>query len=138
MKLLLVVVGLFVAMNVFAQADTTSVLHPEKAIAALAWLKGNSLVWMVLVGFVWKYAPFMKGISNNLIPWVNVLVFVLTTLGGVAVAAGPGDIAPHVGFATRLLLGFLHSGVATVLYNGFLRPVLDETVGRWTGTVQPR
>jgi hypothetical protein len=31
--------------------------------------------------------------------------------------------------------GFVHSGIAKVLYDGWLRPGLDRTVGKATGTV---
>lgn len=133
LKLLLTMCALLVAGTVLAQVDTTSVLHPEKAVAVLAWLKGSSVLLMVVVGMAWKYIPALKGWSNDLIPWVNVAVYVLASFAGIAQAATGGG-QPH-NFATTLILGFLHSGVAKVLYDGWLKPTLDATVGKWTGTV---
>lgn len=114
---------------------------PSDPVALLAWLKGNILVLQLLVGFAWKYLPFMKSFSNNLIPWVNVVVFVISVFAGVAVAANvaapvaPVDVVTHRGFFSVVLLGFLHSGVAKILYDGWLKPALDNTVGKLTGTV---
>jgi hypothetical protein len=110
-------------------------MPPGDPVALLAWLKGNVIILQLLVGVVWKYAPFLKGLSNQLIPWANVAVFIVSVFAGVAIEATPG--APpvvHHSFAAVLLLGFLHSGVAKVLYDGWLKPALDATLGKAFGT----
>jgi hypothetical protein len=130
LKLLLAVVGLFVAATVLAQAPPApSPIHPEIAVNLLAWLKGSAVLIMVAVGMIWKFAPFAKNWSNDLIPWVNVVLYILGTLGGVTNAlAATGGGQPH-NFATNLLLGFLHSGMAKVLWDGWLKPHVDKAFG---------
>ena len=128
LKLLSAVLLMLFSGTVLAQVDSTSVLHPEKAVAALAWLKGSAVLVMLLVGMVWKYAPPLKGWSNDLIPWVNLVLYVLGTFAGVTNAmAATGGGQPH-NFATTIVLGFLHAGFAKVLWDGWLKPHIDAAM----------
>jgi hypothetical protein len=126
-----IVVMLLLLTSVASYAQS---LPPGDPIALLAWLKGNVIFLQLIVGIVWKYAPFLKGFSNNLIPWVNVAVFLLSLFAGVAMAADAVPPLVHHSFWSGLVFGFIHSGIAKVLYDGWLKPALDATLGKALGT----
>lgn len=117
-------------LDAFAQVDSTAThpLRPDIAVAALAWLKGSAVLLMVAVGVVWKYAPFAKAWANDLIPWVNVVLYLAGTVAGVTPAlAATGGGQPH-NWLTNFALAFVHAGFAKVLYDGWLKPTLDKAL----------
>ena len=129
--LLLVGILMNILSLAFAQVDTTNThlpLRPDIAVNVLGFLKGSAVLLMVVVGVIWKYAPFAKTWSNDLIPWVNVVLYLAGTVAGVTPAlAMTGGGQPH-NFLTNVMLAFVHSGFAKVLYDGWLKPTLDKAL----------
>ena len=85
----------------------------------------NATVIMFAVGLVWKYVPQLKNVSNQLIPWVNVVGYILLSLLGATPAHASilGGIPGTIGF---LIPAFTSSIWARQLYEGFGRHLLES------------
>lgn len=84
---------------------------------------------MVAVGIVVKYVPAFRKVSNQTIPYINVvLAFLVQILAPQAANAGiPGAVGlATVGVADAVVKSFVHSILARQLYEGFLRAVLTN------------
>ena len=77
-------------------------------------------------GFFVKYVPFMKNISNQLIPLFNALIALFVAFGGTAAVANAGffgDLGHQLSLAGRIVAS---AGVAVItsgIYDRFIRPL---------------
>jgi hypothetical protein len=86
------------------------------------WLQGNALIVMFVAGLAVKYLPFLKAIPNKLIPWINLIGYILiSVLGGTAqadsTAVVPLAVVAHPTFLTILLKGVLNALMAALFYD---------------------
>jgi len=91
------------------------------------WLQANALIVMFIAGMAVKYLPFLKAVPNKLIPWINLIGYILiNVLGGTAqadstvvttVAVAPLAVVAHPTFLTILLKGVLNALMAALFYD---------------------
>lgn len=78
-------------------------LHSAMPVIAFGW------------GILCKYVPFFEKVPNASIPWVNALLFLLTSLGGPATAHAGGFLALGGGTFLGSILGACWQSVQTSL-----------------------
>jgi len=94
----------------------------------------NAILIMFGWGLIHKYVPALRNIPNALIPWVNLIGYLLTRLGagalGVGVAHASGGLLASVPDAVGVLIGgFTSASWARLLYEGWGRDLLERMIG---------
>lgn len=88
-----------------------------------ALFDANSVIIMFVVGLIWKYVPGLAKWPNQLIPWVNVVGYILLK---VAVPEAHAGILNGVPDALGCLIGGFTSAVwARQLYEAFGRHAVE-------------
>lgn len=128
-RLLLFVALLVVAPRaVFAQVTEPGGLTPEKLVSLFdQW----AMVVMAVVGVIWTRWPRLKDWTNDAVPWVNAVAYILAAIGSkLAVAdahAGVGDaIGGFAGLLWTAAKGGAMSAVTSLLYDKFAKAILDK------------
>lgn len=93
-------------------------------------LNGLAMLVPILLGtgLIVKYVPFLKGLSNQLIPLLNALITFFVAFGGGATVAHAGffgDLGHAVSMPARAAASILVAGVASWVYEKYLRGPLD-------------
>ena len=96
---------------------------------------GLAVAIMFVWGLVTKYFPPLARIPNTLIPWLNVVGYILAKLWGgdpspttgLTQAGFFGNIAPDL--LGVIIGGFTNSVWARQLYEGFGRGLLEQKLG---------
>jgi hypothetical protein len=88
----------------------------------------NAIVIMFVFGLVWKYAPKLKEYTNDLIPWLNVIGFILAALVG---ANNPGSVpavatgaVEHQSLGSTVLHAITNTGAAAAVFEMFGRTLI--------------
>lgn len=93
----------------------------------------NAIIIMFVWGLLHKYAPFLAKWPNDLIPWLNSSVYVLTRLGAglfVADAHAASGVVSAIPDAVGVLIGGLANATwARLLYEGWARALLEKAIG---------
>jgi ABC-type long-subunit fatty acid transport system fused permease/ATPase subunit len=95
--------------------------------AILGFINAN----MVVIGFIWgllvKYVPALTKVPNALIPWINMIVALLTSLAGpgVAHAAVAGVSIPGHTFLGHILGAGWAAIQSALIYEVFARHPLN-------------
>ena len=97
-------------------------------IAAMLAAISPILAFLVGTGLVYKYVPFLKNLPNLVIPFLNAVIAFLAVFQGPAPAhAGIfGDLVHALSFPAKAAGSFLLAGVASQIYEVFLRPTLEK------------
>lgn len=115
--------ALFVASPFVASAASVT---PEDI---KSWLALAAIPFMWLLGAVYTRWPVLKRYTNDAVPWVNLVAFVLSTYLVPAANAGFFDALGGAGsLLWRTAVGGATSAVASLLYDKFLKPVMDRVV----------
>jgi hypothetical protein len=80
---------------------------------------------MFVFGILFKYVPFLAGVSNQLIGWVNVVSYILVKTFAPPAHAGVLDGAPDA-IGSLILGAFGNASVAFVLFEGWGRNLLSN------------
>ena len=81
-------------------------------------------------GLLVKYVPWLKNVPNWAIPFLNVLIGFVTAFGATPAHAGfLSGVVPQLGLLGKGVLSFALSGVATIVYETFLRHPLEQGLG---------
>lgn len=91
-----------------------------------ALFDANAIVLMFVAGLAIKYIPALKAIPNLVIPWVNVIGYVLVHLFTPDAHASVGDVAQSAGLVLSILAGFTNAVWARQLYEGFIRGLIHR------------
>lgn len=124
---LLLFVALLVAVPrlVFAQVEEPGGLTPAKLIALFdQW----AMVIMAVIGVIWTRVPALKRWTNDAVPWVNAVAYILAAIAMPSVAhAGLGEsIAGFGGLLWTVAKGGAMSAVTSLLYDKFAKAILDK------------
>jgi len=93
------------------------------------WLALSAIPLMWGLGALFTRLPQLKSIPNAATPWVNLVAFVLATYLVPAANAGFFDsIATGGGLLWRTAVGGATSAVSSLLYDKFIKPILDRAV----------
>jgi hypothetical protein len=91
----------------------------------------NALAMLVPVllasGLIVKYVPFLKNLSNQIIPLLNAAIAFLALFGGGAATAHAsflGDIGGFLSLPAKAMASILVSYLTSVLYDKVLKPIL--------------
>lgn len=98
---------------------------------AQAWFDAHSIAIVFLFGLVWKYLPQLKAWTNELIPWLAFLGYVLTALvgaqggssAGVQVAQLATGAVAHQSLWATIGHGIANVAGAVVTFESFARPL---------------
>lgn len=124
-------VTLGAAQEVATTAAESSGVTPD---AIKLFFDANAILIMFVWGLLHKYVPALRNVPNVLIPWVNLIGYILTRLGagalgvGVAQAGVPGLAAVPDAVAV-LIGGFTNASWARLLYEGWGRSLLERLIG---------
>lgn len=81
-------------------------------------------------GLLVKYLPFMRKVSNTLIPLLNALIVFFGAFGGAAPAPAHagifGDIGNTLGFGGKAVASLFLSATVSWLYDRHLNPILGK------------
>jgi hypothetical protein len=110
---------------VYAWAQS-SIPSPD---GARSWFDGHSVLIIFAFGLLWKYLPALKNWTNELIPWLGFIGYVLTSLVG---ASAPGTA---LGSLANVATGTVaHQSLLTTLTHAASNVVgafgLFESLGR--------
>lgn len=90
----------------------------------------NGLAPLVAVlmgtGFFVKYVPFMKNVSNQLIPLFNALIALFVAFGGTASVAHAGffgDLGHQLTLAGRVMASAGVAVLASGIYERYIKPL---------------
>jgi hypothetical protein len=93
------------------------------------WLALSAIPLMWVLGAIYTRWPVLKNYTNDATPWVNLVAFVFATYFVPAASAGFWDsITPGASLLWRTIVGGATSATASLLYDKFLKPILDRTV----------
>lgn len=119
----------------FVALFLSSLIVPVVAYSAVTpdsirgWLAAAALPFMWVVGALYTRLPVLKNWTNDAVPWVNLVLFVLTTYFVPAANAGVfSGVTGLGGLLWRTAVGGATSAVSSLLYDKFLKPILDRTV----------
>jgi len=104
-------------------------MTPE-AIQAI--FDANAIIIMFAWGLLHKYLPFLKAVPNTLIPWVNMVGYILVRFA-VPDAHGAGLTDSIPSLIGVLIGGFTNAIWARQAYEGFGRGLLE----RWLKIKKP-
>lgn len=80
-------------------------------------------------GFFIKYVPFMKNVSNKLIPLLNALIALFVAFGGTAPVAHAGifgDLGHQLSLMGRIVASTAVAVFASGLYERYIRPIEEK------------
>ena len=124
-----VMLAMFIGL-LLASPVTAFTLTPE---GVRQWFSPFAAVAMVVFGIAVKYWPPLAIIPNQIIAWLNVIIFIVATTAGIETAHASvfGDAARLAGFtfADQIIRGVVHARVAKELYELMGRGLLEGVFG---------
>lgn len=128
----MLVVGLFSPVgDAFAQAIATATSTSVSPDAIKLFFNVNAILLAFVWGLLVKYAPFLKWLPNKLIPWTNLIGFILAFFAVPEAHAGIRGSLTGIPDAVGCIIGGFTSSIwARQLYEGFGRSLLEGIFGR--------
>lgn len=85
----------------------------------------NAILIIFAWGLLCKFAPFLRAVPNNAIPWVGAIGYIVGKLAVGTVFAQDGTAAP-VSTGNVVIAGFTSAIWARQLFEGFFRVLFDR------------
>jgi hypothetical protein len=122
-----VVLGIVVLSFIPLAAFAANAVTPEQ-IKSL--FDGNAMVIMFVWGLLHTRLPALANVPNALIPWVNLVGYILVKLAVPAPAAASigGNVAAFGGMLWLVARAGATSAVTSLLYDKFVKEFIDKLV----------